>query len=142
MQLAPETVALLAIGDPTDPDTGIHGGIKYLDSLRARFEDDIPGEDKTWFALAAYNAGFNRIKQARDLAEKMQLDRNLWFNNVEQALLVMAKPEQPGGEPLRLCHCGQTAYYVREIKTLYSNYVHLTRAFRVAVAERAFKPEI
>ena len=142
MQLAPETVALLAIGDPTDPDAGIHGGIRYLDSLRDRFEDEIPGDDKTWFALGAYNAGFNRIEQARDLAEKMQLDRNLWFNNVEQALLVMAKPKQQEGELLRLCRCGQTAYYVREIKTLYSNYVHLTRAFRVAADEGEFKPEI
>ena len=50
MQLMPATAAWLGVGDPTDPDANLRGGIRYLAMLKARY-----GE--TRLALAAYNAG-------------------------------------------------------------------------------------
>jgi len=135
MQLIPDTADLLGIEDTNDPHASIYGGIKYLDYLRGRFEPDLPVQDRTWFALAAYNAGYNRVKKARILAEKMSLDKNRWFNNVEKAMLALSKPYRKNGEWTRYCRCGQTTYYVREIKTLYSNYIRLTGSERVASAD-------
>jgi len=128
MQLLPETASLLGIDDLSDPGLNIYGGIRYLDYLRRRFEQDVSPEDRTWFTLAAYNAGYNRVKRARRLAASMGLDADRWFNHVEKAMLILSKPYTRNGDVVRYCRCGQTASYVRDIKTLYNNYVGLTRA--------------
>ncbi len=132
MQILPETAELVGTDDLADPDKNIHGGVKYLSMLRNQFESDLLLEDRTWFSLASYNAGFNRVKRARDLAAKMGLDENRWFGNVEQAMLVLARPFEKEGETIRNCRCGQTVVYVREIRTLYNNYVRLTQSTQVA----------
>lgn len=128
MQLIPETAELLGIENALDPDTSIWAGIRYMDYLRGKFEDDLLLEDRVWFSLAAYNAGYNRVQRARLLAERTGLDKNKWFDNVETAMLAMAKPYWKEGETTRDCRCGQTVVYVRDIRTLYNNYVRLTAA--------------
>ena len=67
------------------------------------------------------------------LAEKMGLDKDQWFDNVELAMLTLAKPYYKDGELVRYCRCGQTVVYVREIRTLYFNYIRLTETQKVAV---------
>lgn len=132
MQLTPDTGELVGIKNLDDPNASIYGGIKYLAYLRGRFEDDLPMEARTWFTLAAYNAGYNRVKRARWLAEKMGLNKNKWFNNVERAMQVLARPHHKNGELIQYCHCGQTTTYIRNIRTLYNNYVRLTQTVRLA----------
>lgn len=132
MQLTPDTGDLLGIKDLNDPDKSIYGGVKYMSYLRGRFEDNLQMEDRTWFTLAAYNAGYNRVKRARWLAERMGLDKNRWFDNVERAMLALARPYRKNGELTRYCRCGQTAHYIRDIRTLYNNYVRLTQSVRLA----------
>lgn len=134
MQLLPTTAEQIGINKLADPDRSIYGGIRYLDYLRSRFEDDLQLEDRTWFTLAAYNAGYNRVKKARQLAEEMHLDKNRWFENVEIAMAKLARPYERNGEYIRNCRCGQTVIYVREIKTLYNNYVRLTQSVKTAEA--------
>ncbi len=131
MQIIPETAESLGIADANDPDTSIQGGIRYMDYLRGKFDDDLLLEDRLWFSLAAYNAGYSRVQRARLLAEKMNLDKNKWFDNVEKAMQSLARPYWKNGEAMRRCRCGQTVIYVRDIKTLYNNYVHLTRVLKL-----------
>jgi membrane-bound lytic murein transglycosylase F len=130
MQIIPATADLLGIDDTYDPATSIQAGIRYMDYLRSKFDEDQLLEDRTWFSLAAYNAGYGRVHRARLLAENMNLDKNKWFDNVEKAMLVLAKPYLKDGETRRNCRCGQTVVYVRDIRTLYSNYVRLTRSIK------------
>jgi len=138
MQLLPATADEMGVEKRDDPAKSIRGGIRYLNYLRSRFkEDDLPLEERTWFTLAAYNAGFNRVRQARQLAAKMHLNPDRWFNNVEKAMLKLSRPYRQDGEVVRACRCGQTAVYVREIRTLYNNYVHLTQSLRTADKENA-----
>jgi len=125
MQLLPSTADLLGIDDLSDPGLNIYGGVRYLDYLRRRFEDRLSPDDRTWFTLAAYNAGYNRVKRARHLAASMGLDADRWFNHVEKAMLTLSKPYNRDGEWVRYCRCGQTTNYVREIKILYNNYVRM-----------------
>ncbi len=135
MQIMPATANELGVENLYDPKSNISAGVKYMKILRDQFEQELPLEDKTWFTLASYNAGFNRVKNARALAEKMGLDSNRWFGNVEKAMLALSKPYTRDGELRRLCHCGQAVVYVREIRSLYHNYVRLTENTQIARAE-------
>ena len=132
MQLLPGTAEMMGVKEITDPVSNISGGIRYLDYLRNLFEDDDLLEEHIWFTLAAYNAGYSRVSQARKLAVKMNLDSNRWFNNVEIAMRRLAKPYLKDGVKTRICRCGQTVVYVREIKTLYNNYMQLTQSIKAA----------
>lgn len=46
--------------------------------LRDKLPDDIPAEERMWFALAAYNVGLGHLLDARELAERLGKDPNRW----------------------------------------------------------------
>ena len=85
MQLMPETGATLGVGDITQAEANVHGGTKYLRQLMDRHLGGagLDEQNRTLFALAAYNAGPSRLAGLREEAAKAGLDPNLWFNNVE-----------------------------------------------------------
>ena len=132
MQLIPTTAREMGVSDSQDPADNIYGGIRYLNYLRDRFEDSLLLEDRIWFTLAAYNAGYGRVKKARALAGEMGLDQNRWFANVELAMLRLARPYMQNGKRKRYCRCGQAVVYVREIRTRYFNYIRLLENQRIA----------
>ncbi|MEM6998270.1 MAG: transporter substrate-binding domain-containing protein [Pseudomonadota bacterium] len=132
MQLIPATAELMGISDTSNAESSIYAGIRYLDYLRNKFEDDLRLEDRMWFTLASYNAGYGRVKRARILAEEMGLDKNLWFDNVEVAMMGYAKPYLKDGKEVQYCRCGQTVVYVREIRTRYFNYIRLLDTQKIA----------
>ncbi len=140
MQLIPTTAELMGVSDTEHPETSINAGIRYLDYLRGKFEKGLALEDRMWFTLASYNAGYGRVKYARQLATEMGLDANRWFNNVELAMMKMAEPYKREGETRRRCRCGQTVVYVREIRTRYFNYIRLTESLRIASADGYLAP--
>jgi len=139
MQIMPATANELGVEDLNDPKSNITAGVKYMKILRDQFEQELPLKAKTWFTLASYNAGFTRVKNARALAEKMGLDSDRWFGNVEKAMLALAEPYIEEGEVRRLCRCGQAVIYVREIRSLYHNYVRLTETTQIARVEIPFR---
>jgi soluble lytic murein transglycosylase-like protein len=61
MQLDPVTVKELKISDPFNPKYNIYGGVRYLRGLLDTFEGD------KHLALAAYNAGPNRVHRHRGI---------------------------------------------------------------------------
>jgi membrane-bound lytic murein transglycosylase F len=140
MQIMPSTAEDIGIHNLDNPANSIQAGVKYLSMLRGQFENDLLLEDRTWFTVASYNAGFGRVKQARELASEMGLDPNRWFGNVEKAMLAMAQPFEKDGEMVRNCRCGETVVYVHEIRTLYNNYVRLTQSLQVARADARRTP--
>lgn len=142
MQIIPETAEFMGLVDVNDPDASIRAGVRYLDYLRGKFNNDLMLEDRIWFSLAAYNAGFTRVHRARALAESMGLDKNKWFDNVEKAMLALAKPFWDGETPQRNCRCGQTVVYVRDIRTLYNNYVRLTQSVKTASHQTRLSQDI
>ncbi len=100
MQVLPSTAASHEVGIPEiqDLENNIHAGVKYLRVLVNNYFND-PGLDelnRQLLAFAGYNAGPNRIQRLRGEAERIGLDPNRWFENVE---VVVAR--RVGREPVR-----------------------------------------
>ena len=87
MQIKPSTAAdpNVDVPDVTSLDGNIHAGTKYLRFLSDTYFQDVQGEARVDFALAAYNAGPGRVRSLRRTAQDMGLDPNRWFGNVEWA---------------------------------------------------------
>ncbi len=126
MQITPRTARELKIHQVTDPEIGISAGLKYLASLYRRYDNQLPDNERIWFALASYNAGYERIQDARKFAEKLGYDPDRWFDNVEIAMQKLAKPKNREHTRFGACRCGQTVAYVRNINQLYMSYIQLT----------------
>jgi membrane-bound lytic murein transglycosylase MltF len=86
MQIMPETGKDLGVGDITQLEPNIHGGVKYMRHLVDEYFAGEPMDEtnKLLFAFASYNAGPGRIRQLRRQAEKRGLNPNIWFGNVER----------------------------------------------------------
>ena len=110
MQLMPATGKSMRVGDVTKPEPNVHAGVKYMRTLYDRYFDDegMDEQNRTLFAMAAYNAGPGRVGALRTEAKKIGLDPHVWFNNVE---LVAAR---------RIGH--ETVSYVRNIYKYYVAY--------------------
>ncbi len=69
MQIMPETAKDLGVRDSFDPQENILGGVRYLKELLDRFHGSLP------LALAAYNAGPNRIGPRREIPRIEETER-------------------------------------------------------------------
>jgi membrane-bound lytic murein transglycosylase MltF len=125
MQIMPATGAELGVGDISQLEPNIHGGVKYIRWLIDHYFANEPMTpiDKGLFAFAAYNAGPGRIRQLRKRAADRGLDPNVWFNNVE-----VVAAEAIGRE---------TVQYVSNIYKYYLAYTMLVERRRVVDAARA-----
>ncbi len=107
-----------------DPAFNIPLGAKYLKWLMARFERaGVSKKQQIRFALAAYNAGVGHVLDARELAHETGRDPNLWFGNVEQAMLLKKDRKWHKKTRFGFCRADQVIAYVSRIQTRYDVYV-------------------
>jgi membrane-bound lytic murein transglycosylase F len=125
MQVLPRTAGELGYSDLTNPKQSIKAGIHYLDWTRDRFPNELPVQQRLFFALAAYNAGFGHVKDAQRLAVKMKLNPNVWFNNVEKAMLLLQNPKYYKKTRYGYCRGSEPVNYVREIQQRYLGYLEI-----------------
>ena len=122
MQLLPATGREVGItGARLASLTGnVEAACRYLRLILDTYFND-PGLDRLnqhLFALAAYNAGPNRVARLRAKAATLGLDSNLWFGNVDQLVA-----NEVGQEP------------VQYVGTIYKYYV----AYRFSLPQLAGK---
>ncbi|MCB9275011.1 MAG: lytic transglycosylase F [Lewinellaceae bacterium] len=117
MQIKPSTASGPNIGikDVRSLEGNIHAGAKYLRFLIDKYfvQPDIDSLNAGLFAVAAYNAGPQRILRLQEEAADTGLDATVWFDNVE---LLAAR--DIGGE---------TVQYVSNIYKYYTSYRSLAR---------------
>lgn len=124
MQIMPPTARQLGVdGDLTDPAISIEAGIRYLAWLRERFADDLPVQDRMWFTLAAYNAGFGHVADARRLAEQLGHDPDRWFGNVEVAMEKLSQRQYFQHARHGYVRGNEPVGYVRGIRERYQAYI-------------------
>ncbi len=139
MQVLPRTARQMGLeGDLTDPEFGIHAGIKYLAWMRERFDPELPVQDRMWMTLAAYNAGREHVRDARRLARRMGWKSNRWFGNVERAMLLLEKKKYASKARNGYVRGREPVNYVRDIKQRYEAYVRMedTLACKLARSQR------
>ena len=78
MQMTDETAVRVAAGDRHDPRSSIFAGAKYLALLQRTIPPRIPEPDRTWLAVAAYNAGIGHVEDARILAQGAGRNPDSW----------------------------------------------------------------
>ncbi|KHT58066.1 amino acid ABC transporter substrate-binding protein [Photobacterium gaetbulicola] len=117
MQVLPQTASepYINIRNIQHIENNIHAGVKYMDFIRENYVDDDETDElnQLYFALASYNAGPNRIKRLRKVAEERGYDPTIWFNNVE----VIVK-EEVGMEPIT--YVGNINRYFTIYKQIFS----------------------
>ena len=78
MMLTLVTAKEMGVESRLDAEQSIMGGAKYLQKQESRVPETVRGEDRWWYALAAYNIGFGHMRDARELAEELDLDPDNW----------------------------------------------------------------
>jgi Predicted soluble lytic transglycosylase fused to an ABC-type amino acid-binding protein len=124
-QVMPRTAKELEVPLPFTPESGIYAGIRYLDWARDRFEPTLPLEERLWFTLAAYNAGFGHVNDARRLARQQGLDGDRWFGHVEHAMLMLSKRQFYTKARFGYVRGTEPVNYVRQIRNRYYAYLKL-----------------
>lgn len=128
MQVLPKTANELGISDLTNPVQSIDAGIRYMNWTRDRFSNDMPLQERLFFALAAYNAGFGHVRDAQRLAKQMNLNPNKWFGNVEKTMLLLQQPTYYKQARFGYCRGSEPVNYVREIYQRYLSYIKVTQS--------------
>ncbi|MCK0152240.1 transporter substrate-binding domain-containing protein [Alcanivorax sp. S6407] len=123
LQVMPRTGRQFGYSNLTNPQNGVEAGLAYMDWLEQRFPARLDLAEKLYFTLAAYNAGHGHVEDARRLAERIGKDPDKWFGNVEQAMLLLSKPQYARQARYGYVRGSEPVKYVREIKNRYLGYV-------------------
>lgn len=126
MQVMPRTGRQFGFTDLHDPEQGIAAGLVYLEWLEDRFPQRLEFAQKLYFGLAAYNAGAGHVEDARVLAQRLGKDPDLWFDNVETAMLLLSRPRYARQARFGYVRGSEPVKYVREIRNRYLGYVEFT----------------
>ena len=124
-QVLPRTAREMGFQRLDNPEECAHAGIKHLARLADRLETTLPVQQRMRFALAAYNAGWGHLADARQLARARSLDPDKWFKNVERAMLLLQQPAYYGRARHGYVRGTEPVRYVSEIQTRYENYLKL-----------------
>jgi peptidoglycan lytic transglycosylase F len=123
MQVMPRTAKEFGYDDLYEPDRGIAAGLAYMDWLHDRFPGSMALDERLYFVLAAYNAGAGHVRDARALAKQLGKDPNRWFDNVEEAMLLLSKPAYAKKARFGYVRGSEPVNYVRNIRDRYLGYL-------------------
>ena len=125
MMLTQDTADYLGIDDRVDPRNSIFGGAEYYVRQTERVPDTVDEPDRTWMALAAYNVGFNHLKDARQIVEWQGGNPNRWID-VSKALPLLAQRKWYTQVPYGYARGWDPVLYVNNIRAYYELLVWLT----------------
>ena len=109
-----------------DPAQAVAGGARYLAQLRERLPGSITGDDRLWFALAAYNIGLGHLEDARALTQTRGHNPNRW-RDVRSVLPSLAKPSVAATTRFGKARGGQAVHFVTNIRRYFDAMRQLER---------------
>ncbi|MCH9693158.1 MAG: membrane-bound lytic murein transglycosylase MltF [Gammaproteobacteria bacterium] len=119
MMLTQATADYLGIDDRLDPQNSIFGGARYYARQTERVADTVGEPDRTWMALAAYNVGFNHIKDARMIVEWQGGDPDTWVD-ISAALPLLSQRKWYSRVPYGYARGWEPVLYVNNIRAYYN----------------------
>jgi len=125
MMLTLDTAAYLGLDDRLDPKSSIFGGAQYFARQTERVADSVDQPDRTWMALAAYNVGFNHIKDARRIVEMQGGDPDTWVD-LSDALPLLSQRKWYSQLPYGYARGWEPVLYVNNIRAYYNILLWLT----------------
>ncbi|MBQ7684678.1 MAG: transglycosylase SLT domain-containing protein, partial [Bacteroidaceae bacterium] len=130
MQLIPATAAQRgkAAADVFDPPANIAAGCRYLKRIAALFSDITDPSERIAFTLAAYNGGYNHVRDAMALAEKYGASPRRW-RDVSPYILRLSEPQYYRDPVVRYGYLRgtETEAYVRLILQRWHDYRGVAR---------------
>jgi len=78
MMLTRHTARALGVHNRLDARASIFGGARYLAKIETRLPAAVDPADRIWFALAAYNIGYQHLRDARLLARRLGKNPDDW----------------------------------------------------------------
>ncbi len=124
MQMMPATAKEMGVKNRTNPKDNLKGGTKYLNHLYERFADITDSVQRIKFTMAAYNCGYQHVRDAQKLADLKKLDRTIWDENVAEMILALSYPKNYNLDIIDYGYVrGIEPYkYVEQIFKRYSHY--------------------
>jgi membrane-bound lytic murein transglycosylase F len=125
-QLMPRTAKELGIDNVQIPKQGIKAGVRYMDWVRQRMIiAGIADQELLWFTLASYNAGSEHVKDAMRLAKQKGWKSDVWFGNVEKAMLLLSEPKYAAKARYGYVRGLEPVTYIRQIQLRYETYKNI-----------------
>jgi membrane-bound lytic murein transglycosylase F len=140
MMLTEDTARYLGIDDRVDPTNSIMGGAEYYARQTERVADSVDEPDRTWMALAAYNVGFNHLKDARQIAAWQGGNPDAWVD-ISNALPLLAQRKWYTRVPFGYARGWEPVLYVNNIRSYYNILKWLTANEDEPVPEELEVPE-
>jgi len=117
MQLTNITAEEMGVTDRLDPEQSITGGVRYLKKLYKRYPE-IDGFDRMLFTLASYNVGLGHIRDAQEVARRMDLGPHSWIS-LEHTLPLLRYRKYYGKSRYGYCRGTEPVRYINRILTYY-----------------------
>jgi membrane-bound lytic murein transglycosylase F len=119
MMLTQATADYLGLDDRVDPRNSIFGGAQFYARQTERIADTVDEPDRTWMAMAAYNVGFNHIKDARMIVEQQGGDPDTWLD-LSKALPLLSQRKWYSQLPYGYARGWEPVLYVNNIRSYYN----------------------
>ncbi len=105
----------MGVTNRLDAEQSIMGGATYLKRLYDRLPDEVSGDDRMLFALAAYNVGFGHVMDAMRLARQMERDDTSWLD-LQEMLPLLSRRAHYRGLRYGYARGGQAVIYVQRVR--------------------------
>lgn len=134
MQVMPSTARSYGFSeaDLRDPEKSVYIASLIISKTDRFLQSYIPNRaERLRFNLGAYNAGVGHIIDAMKLAQKYKKKPQIWYSNVEEAVLWKTHPEFYNDPVCSYGYCRgtETINYVRQVENAY-------RVFRNHVSKK------
>ena len=136
MMLTLDTAEYLGLDNRLDPQSSIFGGARFYARQTERIANTVAEPDRTWMALAAYNVGFNHIKDARTIVEWDGGDPDAWID-LSEALPLLSQRKWYSRVPYGYARGWEPVLYVNNIRAYYNILKWLTENENIELASGA-----